>query len=85
MLQYEIRYWTLAEVSTFHFDLKFSDLVGCLASDSNSKMLNSTDDHNIGTDSSPSISFLRGTCAIKLHQEWFCCSQQQHMSSPLPN
>ena len=55
MLQYQIRYWTQVEVCTFHLDLdqKFSDLVGCLASDSNSKLLNSTDDHNIDTDSRP--------------------------------
>ena len=53
MLQHEIRYWTQVEVCTFHLDQKFNDLVGCLASDSNSKLLNSIDDHNIDTDSRP--------------------------------
>ena len=42
-------YWQLCR---FDLDKKFSDLVGCLAFDSDSNLSLSTDDHNIDTDSS---------------------------------
>ena len=39
-------------VCRFDLDKKFSELVGCLAFDSDSNLTVSTDDHNINTDSS---------------------------------
>ena len=39
-------------VCRFDLDKKFSELVGCLAFESDSNLSHSTDDHNIDTDNS---------------------------------
>ena len=53
----------------YDLDKKFSELVACLSFDSGSNLSHSTDDYNIDTDSSLSLSFL-----WELHQHRFCCS-----------
>ena len=47
-----IRYWQLVIVCRFDLDKKFSELVGCLAFDSDSNLSHSTDDRNTDTESS---------------------------------
>ena len=55
ILQVPKAHWVLAAgfvVCRFDVDRKFSELVGCLATNSDSNLSHSTDDHNIDTDSS---------------------------------
>ena len=54
-------------VCKFDLDKKFSELLGCLAFDSDNNLSHSTDDHNIDTDSSLESFILWGTCASQLH------------------
>ena len=52
-------------VCRFDLDQKFSELVGCLAFDSDAKLSHSTDDHNIDIDSSlESFISLRNLCKL---------------------
>ena len=53
--EYQQVHWALAAgfvVCRFDLDIKFSELVGCLASDSNNNLSHSTDDCNMDTDGS---------------------------------
>ena len=51
-------YWQL------HCHGKFSELRGCLESDSNSNLFNNTDDHNIYTDCSVVFHYLGNLCKL---------------------
>ena len=66
-------------VCRFHLDKKCSEL-GCLASDSNSNLSNSTADHNIDTDSSlehlislGNLCFFLGNLCYKRHH--YCSAE----------